>query len=532
MSKTIYIPYGNGYAPRDYQLDIWHARDKHPLDTILSKLDSGIAFHKSNFSLKEQEFMKSNKLYSKNKVLEARDMERLPGLGARHLILVHPRRSGKDFNAWNILIRETQLRVGAYYYFFPTNGQARKAVFEGIDEQGKRWLDYIPKELILKITQEPMSIFLKNGSIIYIRGTKDVDTSVIGSSALGVIFSEYPLQSPKGWSYVAPMIAKTRGFVIFTYTPRGKNHGWDIYQAGLQHLEDKKFADDWYVSKLTVDDIIKVCPDAYPEGLLESEKIRIYAEEKDLAKYYQEYFTDFDVAVQGAIYGAFLKELENEGRLRRLGAMRSADTIVSFDLGKSDSTAMTFFQIRAGRIQVVDYYEDIGGDAESHVGVLIDRGYDYTDIVLPHDGDHNNYTGRAIEQFRKYLPARYKNTLRINKRVARVWDRIKLVRTYFKHIEIDSERGDELVDKLKHYQRKFDEERKIYSDIPDHNFASHGADSFGEGIRYIDRQYKHLIQADKLNNTGRSINTAFYKEKKMFYAKETTRLINKIKNYG
>jgi hypothetical protein len=111
------------------------------------------------------------------------------------------------------------------------------------------------------------------------------------------------------------------------------------------------------------------------------------------------------------------------------------------------------------------------------------------------------------------------------------------VRTYFKYIIIDENRCCEgsgennFVEVLKAYSKKFDQDRKVYSNIPDHNWESHGADSFGEGIRYIDRQYKHLLEAEKLNGES-SVNIEFYKAKKMVYAERTKRLLEDIKRYG
>ena len=59
------------------------------------------------------------------------------------------RRSGKDKSIFNeIVIPETQRRVGLYFYVFPEYAQARKAFRENIDNDGFKLLNHIPKELI------------------------------------------------------------------------------------------------------------------------------------------------------------------------------------------------------------------------------------------------------------------------------------------------------------------------------------------------------------------------------------------------
>ena len=84
--------------------------------------------------------------------------------------LVWPRRNGKDLFCWNLTIAKAMQRVGLYYYIAPYYNQARQIIWEGADGQGRRFLDYIPPQLITSKTKLDMRINLINGSQIKLAG--------------------------------------------------------------------------------------------------------------------------------------------------------------------------------------------------------------------------------------------------------------------------------------------------------------------------------------------------------------------------
>ena len=149
--------------------------------------------------------------------------------GLKRAVLVHHRRAGKDKSAFNFMVKEAFKRVGIYYYFFPTYNQGRKVLWDGIDKDGFRFLDHIPKEVRKgDPNQTEMKQMLINGSMIQIVGSDNVDT-IVGTNPVGCVFSEYPLQDPSGWDFVRPILRENGGWAVFCYTPRGKNHGYDLY---------------------------------------------------------------------------------------------------------------------------------------------------------------------------------------------------------------------------------------------------------------------------------------------------------------
>ena len=160
------------------------------------------------------------------------DFENAMFNGYRRAYLLYHRRAGKDFSCWMFMIYcALRDRPGIYYYILPTYAQGKKVIWDAIDESGKRFLDYIPKEAIIgKPNQQEMKIRLVNGSLIQIIGSDNPD-SIRGTNPKGVVLSEYALQDPRIWhEIISPIFAKNNGWGIFNTTPRGKNHAWELWE--------------------------------------------------------------------------------------------------------------------------------------------------------------------------------------------------------------------------------------------------------------------------------------------------------------
>lgn len=137
-------------------------------------------------------------------------------------------------------------QVGTYYYLFPTYAQGKKILWDGIDKQGFKFLDHFPPPLVRSKNEQEMQIELVNGSIAQIIGTDKMD-SIVGTNPVGCVFSEYALQNPKGWDLIRPILRENGGWAVFAYTPRGHNHGKELYDMA-------KTNPDWYCDLRTVRD--------------------------------------------------------------------------------------------------------------------------------------------------------------------------------------------------------------------------------------------------------------------------------------
>ena len=163
--------------------------------------------------------------------------------GYKRIVCVWHRRAGKDKTLLNIVIKEALKRVGSYYYFYPQQNQVRRALWQGMDKDSFPFLGHIPDELIEKRLDQEMLIQLKNGSILQFIGTDKID-ALMSTNPVGCVFSEYSLQKPEVWDFIRPILRENEGWAMFNFTPRGHNHGYDIYQMARSNP-------DWYCERFS-----------------------------------------------------------------------------------------------------------------------------------------------------------------------------------------------------------------------------------------------------------------------------------------
>ena len=278
--------------------------------------------------------------------------------GISRILLVWHRRAGKDLTVFNLVITEAMKRVGAYYYFFPTYGQGKKILWDGRIGDGTKFLDFIPRELIFNTNETEMQVTLVNpnprtpdapepGSIIQIIGTDRMD-SVVGTNPIGCIFSEYSLQDPRAWDLVRPILRENGGWAAFVYTPRGRNHGWKLYNSVKN---DPK----WYVSVLTINDTRK--PDGSPVvSAADVEQDIREGMDPDTAQ--QEYYCSWEGSTQGAYFARQLQAARSSQRIGVVPYNAYLPVVTGWDIGVDDHTAIWFAQqSRRGQWDLIDYYE-------------------------------------------------------------------------------------------------------------------------------------------------------------------------------
>ena len=149
-------------------------------------------------------------------------------------LAIWPRRNGKDLVAINIIVAKALQRVGLYLYIAPYATQVRTIIWDGVDGSGKRFLDYIPPELVARKLDNQMKIWLKNGSIIQLVGSDNPD-AIVGSNPLGICYTEFSLHKDAIWGYMRPILSENGGWAMFNGTPRGLNHFYALYEMARQN---------------------------------------------------------------------------------------------------------------------------------------------------------------------------------------------------------------------------------------------------------------------------------------------------------
>jgi hypothetical protein len=169
--------------------------------------------------------------------------------GMKRACLVWHRRSGKSKTLLNFTIKQAMQRVGSYYHCFPEYNQGKKILWDGSDKEGHRILDYhIPQEIRRSTNQTELKIELTSGSIWQIVGADHYD-SIVGTNPVGLILDEWAVSDkyPMAWDLLRPILDENQGWAVFPYTPRGRNHGFTLYQMAQRNPE-------WYCDHVTVTD--------------------------------------------------------------------------------------------------------------------------------------------------------------------------------------------------------------------------------------------------------------------------------------
>jgi hypothetical protein len=351
----------------------------------------------------------------------------------------------------------------------PTLRQGRLVVWDGITRDGNKVLDMWHPDLIAHRRNDEMKLELVNGSVWQVVGSDNYN-SLVGSNPVGVVFSEYSIADPAAWDFIRPILAENGGWALFIYTPRGRNHGYDLFQAAERE-------EDWFCQRLTRDDTDAISVDA-----VEAER-RAGMEE---AMIQQEFYCSFEAPNQGAYYGAQMMKADEEGRIGNVPHDPAVAVETWWDLGISDSTSIWFAQRVGQEIHLIDYYEATG-EALSHYSRILqekaqagDWTYERTPIIAPHDVKARELgTGKTREEVL--------NGLGIKCAVVpqhHVSDGIEAVRNTLGRCWFDSEKCERGIEALRQYTKDWDDTRKMYKDKPRHDWASHSADAFRYGCMH------------------------------------------------
>lgn len=174
----------------------------------------------------------------------------------KNKLLVIPRRHGKTSLALNFLICEAiQNSNKIYWYIAPTIKQAKEIVWKAPE----MLLKYLPKEAVEKKNEVELTIYLKNGAQIHVKGADDPD-SLRGTNPFGVIIDEYAQIKPELYDEILmPILKANGGWVWLMGTPKGKN---DFYLKYQKFLNDS----NWFVMRLKASEAKVLPPDVLEEA--------------------------------------------------------------------------------------------------------------------------------------------------------------------------------------------------------------------------------------------------------------------------
>jgi len=404
--------------------------------------------------------------------------------GGKRAVVAWHRRSGKDAVMLHHSACSSFERVGNIWYLMPEYAQCRKALWQAVNPHtGKLRLDEVfPHEIRESTNQQEMGIKLKNGSTFQLVGSDNYD-ALVGSTPVGLVFSEYALSNPSSWGFLRPILLENNGWACFNSTPRGKNHFKKLFDMA-------KTDPSWFNQLLTAEQT-----GVFTEEQLRSELLEMQFEhgnEYGLSLFMQEYHCSFDAALPGAIWGDCIAKLEESGRIQTEGNpvvvkhIEGIPVFTGWDLGFDDDTTCWFYQVVGDDLNIIDYDENNFKDVEFYALMLKNKhdrlGYEYGIHWLPHDARPRTIAagGKSILQQFNELNNEYHGVLgkfAIAPRLD-VQEGIQAARATFPRCRFDGANCEVGIDHLKSYRRTYDEERNVFSSAPLHDGASHAADGF------------------------------------------------------
>ena len=198
---------------------------------------------------------------------------------SRFKVLIAGRRFGKTHLCVRELARNARHPNKKILYLAPTYGMARSIVWDDLKARLLQ-LNWLKKK-----NENDLSIELKNGSKIFLKGTENFD-SLRGGGYDFVVFDEFADINKKVWSHIIrPALADREGSALFCGTPKGTgNWSYDLYT-------NAKFEKDWNSWQYTT----------IQGGQVSKEELESAKQELDLKIYKQEFEASFE-SYDGVIY--------------------------------------------------------------------------------------------------------------------------------------------------------------------------------------------------------------------------------------
>jgi phage terminase large subunit len=401
----------------------------------------------------------------------------LEGMRGKRGVACWHRRAGKDEVCLHIAPRSTMIRPGNYWHMLPKATQARKAIWEAVNEEtGKRRIDEaFPLAIRNRTRDHEMAIDLVTGATWQVVGSDNYN-HLVGASPVGITFSEFSLSDPDAWTYLRPILKRNGGWAAFIFTARGKNHAYDLLNTAQQRMREGNPL--WFGEIQTVDDT----------GIFTAQDIeeeRADGMDEDMIQ--SEYYCSFDAALPGAYYGKLMRQARAQGRIGKVPIAPGIPVQTWWDLGYDDSMTIWLTQTIVREIRCIGYYENSGFGFPHYADWLdkfaLKHGLRYLDHNMPHDIEvHELGRGKSRKDECKDLgiwPIRVSPQHDLQDGIAAV--RRILPQVWFDETparrpeDNNTKRG---VQCLTDYTKEWDEKAKVFKSKPDHNWACHGADAF------------------------------------------------------
>lgn len=271
------------------------------------------------------------------------------------------------------LVKEVQTIVLVY----PTAKMGFRNFWNNIENDGFKTIEHIPASLIHRQSnsEDDMRIELINGSVFMCVGATNTE-ALRGANGKKYWFDEFADQPIEAVNVVAPIIEANGGKLIYSGTP--KIDGINGETMRRMHERFKKDAD-----KFT--NYIDATHYMTAEALEKVRQNYILRNGNDF-KYRQEMLLDWGQSSSASYYGEIMSKKDSNGTMGEHPYNKAYPVYTAWDLGKSDSMVLLFFQYFKGRPRIIDRIAITGSNIKVMAKHLKAKPYVYAWHFLPHDG--------------------------------------------------------------------------------------------------------------------------------------------------
>ena len=207
----------------------------------------------------------------------------------RFRVICAGRRWGKSVLSQLTVLKWATENIGSYWIVSPTYRQGKQIHWRGLQK-------IIPRQWVEKKNEVELSITLKNGSVIELKGAENPD-ALRGVKLRGLVVDE--IASIRNWEWLWSEVLRAtltdyEAPVLFISTPKGYNHFFELFEQGQNTTESSSYK-SW---KFT----------SYDNPYIKKEEIDNAKKELTEDTFYQEYMADFR-KYTGLVYKEFQREV-------------------------------------------------------------------------------------------------------------------------------------------------------------------------------------------------------------------------------
>lgn len=413
---------------------------------------------------------------------DARDYQ-LPALtalenGATMAILCWARRAGKDLTSFAYSVKKMVEAPMNVVLVFPTKDQGKTSFWENIENDGWKTIDHIPQSLIARRDNTAMRIILKNGSTFQVLGATDPE-ALRGANGKIYILSEM-VDLPAGLlDIIRPIVAVNGGQIIMISTPKIDGISGATFKMYFDMAKKYMAAGNkkWFSSRITAREYLSA-------ETLEELRQECIAKYGNDFLWRQEYLCDWGQVSSSSYYGGPLQLAKNRGKIGVYPYNPSYPVYTAWDLGMSDSTAITMFQYYNKNPYIIDYFETSNIGTQPIVDHLHAKPYNFGWHFFPHDGTVRD--SDAVQRIQKYRENGLVNISLIIREAKDIG--IKRAVEQIPNTYFNEGTTEDLRRKMLLYKRKFNPVTGDYVG-PEHTTVSHASDTVRYAFKAIDQYF-------------------------------------------